>query len=98
MQIFYKFFNKINEIAQAVFAAKLVNKVITYIHGLTVVKMICFGIPTEAPAKADLRNKFRYCCGGSAIRASSIALAFGRSWGWVKTGYDAGGGEARGTD
>ncbi len=36
-------------------------------------------IPTEAPAKADLRNKFRYCCGGSAIRVSSIALAFGRN-------------------
>ncbi len=54
MQIFYEFFNKINEIAQAVFAAKLVNKVITYIHGLTVVKMICFGIPTEAPAKAGV--------------------------------------------
>ena len=36
-------------------------------------------VPTEAPAKADLRNKFRCCCGGSAIRASSIALACGRS-------------------
>ncbi len=45
---------------------------------------MCFDCPTEVPAKADLRNKFRYCGGGSAIRASSIALAFGHSWGGVK--------------
>ncbi len=41
-------------------------------------------VPTEAPAEADLRSKFRYCCGGSAVRASSIAFAFGRSWGWIQ--------------
>ncbi len=45
---------------------------------------ITLRVPTEAPAKTDLRNKFRFCCGGSAIRASSIALAFCRSWGWVQ--------------
>ncbi len=59
---------------------------------------IHFGSPTEAPAKADLRNKFRYCCGGSAIRASSIALAFGRSWGWVKPEYAAKGREEQRSD
>ncbi len=55
-------------------------------------------IPTEASAKADLRNKSRYCCGGSAIRASSIVLAFGRSWGWVKPAYTAAGGKEQRSD
>ncbi len=59
---------------------------------------VWFGSSTEAPPKADLRNKFRYCCGGSAIRASSIALAFGRSWGGVRTEYAAKGRERQGSD
>ncbi len=57
-----------------------------------------FEAPTEAPAKADLRNKFRFCCGGSAIRANSIALAFGRSWGWVQSANAAQGREQPHTD
>ncbi len=60
-------------------AAREKTKAIIYQFTPTVIQnRTALRIPTEAPAKADLRNRFRFCCGGSAIRASSIALTLPR--------------------